>query len=233
MPILSNMRTIINQSLPIQIKATHVMLIVIFFRCDSKDLKWILHWCWRHFCLTFKNLNEVEITFSLQSIVEQNFSLWKNQNPFWQTVSHCRARTYAFVCKSLVYITFELSIAKHRHLDIKRWIPSNHGWESTNRQNDWHHVKLKWFSSSNSIANNKETKLSWGLWISAIGEISKRLDDKLNISIANSTTQKCPSVYCISFLQKVLCSTAVFIAVIPIILTIDKIFICAICYRMQ
>lgn len=142
MPILSNMRTIINQSLPIQIKATHVMLIVIFFRCDSKDLKWILHWCWRHFCLTFKNLNEVEITFSLQSIVEQNFSLWKNQNPFWQTVSHCRARTYAFVCKSLVYITFELSITKHRHLDINRWIPSNHGWESTNRQNDWHHVKL-------------------------------------------------------------------------------------------
>lgn len=110
MPILSNMRTIINQSLSMRIKAKYFIFVVNFFppwlQRTGMDFALML----KAFLFNAeKNVNKVKHIFDKVNY-RAELLLVKNQNSIWQTVSHWRTRTYAFVCKSLGYITFELSI---------------------------------------------------------------------------------------------------------------------------
>lgn len=125
--------------------------------CDSKKLKWILHWCWRHFYFTFENVNEIENRLTV-TVVE-----------FWVSIilnlKGVVVRTYAFVCKSSVNIWIGKLLSKFCLIAVLSYKYSNNSFhsihsaidlDSTSRQNDWHNNFRKMVFFVHSMANIKE-----------------------------------------------------------------------------
>lgn len=98
--------------------------------CGSKELEWILHWCWRHFYFTLENVNEVEkiSTGSSRIVCVRVRVLPKIKIRFDELqaiVTACTYTTFEFkssvcnwVVKLLLDCCFKLSNNTHTHSSI-------------------------------------------------------------------------------------------------------------------